>query len=320
MKYFISIDCGTTNTRIFLICDEKIIACQKVSVGAGDTSRTGSNIYLKAKIKDGICSLLDKFDINKSQIECAIASGMITSELGLLEIPHAVAPIGVEDIAVNVVKKHITEVCPFPIYFVAGVKNFSQNNAAQDMIRGEETEALGILSTMADIKDMLLVLPGSHLKILVITNKKIESCRTSLLGEASKAISQNTILKDSFFFSTEIDPLALEDGYQTAKENGITTSLFNVRKLGWFLERSNTYLSNYFDGVMMYDDVRQILKMAEQMRLPIVIGGSSPVKDKLSHLIENKGKKKVTILDDDVTDQATAMGAIIIHKKMGGIL
>ena len=320
MNYFISIDSGTTNTRIFLIKDDKILAYEKLSVGAGDTVRTGSNTYLKEKIREGISVLLEKNNIKQEDIECAIASGMITSELGLCEVPHSIAPIGLCEMASGMVKKEIPDVCDFPIYFVAGIKNSSQNTDEQDMMRGEETEALGIMSSIDDCKNMLLVLPGSHLKIVLVIDQKIDKCYTSLLGEASKAISKNTILKDSFTFTNKTDFSALDDGYKSAIENGLNMSLFNVRKLCLFCNKDNDYLSSFFDGVMMSDDVRQIVRTAKQHGLPVFVGGSSPVKEKLAYLIQNQGNIKAIVLSDYITDNSTAFGAVKIYKKMREIL
>ena len=36
MKYYIAIDGGTTNTRVNLVCDEKVLASEKISIGAKD--------------------------------------------------------------------------------------------------------------------------------------------------------------------------------------------------------------------------------------------------------------------------------------------
>lgn len=317
MGNFISIDSGTTNTRIYLIKNEQICDVIKLPVGARDTVLTGSTKNLKEQLKKGIDELLAKNSTSHDEIECAIVSGMITSEFGLLEVPHAVAPIGLDEMVKGLVEKSFPDICPFPMRFVAGVKNTYENSDEQDMMRGEETEAIGILASMQEESDVILVLPGSHLKIVEVRQGKITKCYTSLLGEASSAISQNTLLKDIVHFTKEIDYDALYDGYQDAMEKGINMSLFKVRKLSLFAGKDEQYLSSYFNGVMMSCDVKMILSIGMEKRSTIVVGGSSPVKEELAYLIRKQSDLKVVVLEDSITQFATAMGAIEICKKRG---
>ena len=96
---------------------------------------------------------------------------MITSNGGLCELPHLAAPISFFYLAQQMQKVLIPAVSCVPIWFIHGVKNrklagekaFSE----MDMMRGEETEAAGYFFTSAP-EDTLLLLPGSHMKMVVL--------------------------------------------------------------------------------------------------------------------------------------------------------
>lgn len=101
MKYAV-IDCGTTNTRVYIVDREgKIIASGERRVGVRNTSMTGS----KDTLRNGLCEAIEQAAANAKitlkDISFAIASGMITSEIGLIELPHLIAPIGLEDLAAH---------------------------------------------------------------------------------------------------------------------------------------------------------------------------------------------------------------------------
>ncbi len=99
MKNIITIDTGTTNTRVVLWQHGDVTAMAKQPVGVRDTAITGSKTKLKQAIKLCIDSVLAEQQITSTENIIAVASGMITSNLGLVEIPHLTAPVGLSDLA-----------------------------------------------------------------------------------------------------------------------------------------------------------------------------------------------------------------------------
>ena len=75
---------------------------------------------------------------------------MVTSNLGLCEIPHKISPASAYDLSNGVVEKSFNELGNIPFYFIPGVKNkINEENidplADMDMMRGEEAETFGVL-------------------------------------------------------------------------------------------------------------------------------------------------------------------------------
>ena len=125
MKTYITIDGGTTNTRVNLVIDRKIIATKKIARGAraGIDDKEG----LKIALHDAIAELLAENNLTEGDLCKILASGMITSEFGLVELPHLTAPAGIRDLHDNMAEISFPEISTVPIVFVRGVKVNSEN-------------------------------------------------------------------------------------------------------------------------------------------------------------------------------------------------
>ena len=152
-KHIITIDGGTTNTRCILWDDSKNKLFEsKREVGVRNTAIDGNNLRLKSAVKECLDELLDKANISFNEVSLLIASGMITSDVGIIEVPHLIAPADLDLIANSTVSIELPEICPLPIHFIPGIKNndgseidFS-NYEAMDIMRGEEVESLAIIN------------------------------------------------------------------------------------------------------------------------------------------------------------------------------
>ena len=142
MKIYITIDGGTTNTRVNIVKDRQIIDTRKIARGAkaGIDDKNG----LKVALKDAIRDLLDSNSIQEKEVIRILASGMITSEFGLYELPHLTAPAGIKELHDSMAEVSFPEISPIPFVFVRGIKVNSDNLCDFDMMRGEETELVGI--------------------------------------------------------------------------------------------------------------------------------------------------------------------------------
>lgn len=96
------IDSGTTNSRVRLLREGTVIGAASVQVGVVDTTKTGSNAALKQGVRQAFDQALRDGEVSVGEIPYALGFGMITSELGVVEIPHLVAPVGIQDLSVDV--------------------------------------------------------------------------------------------------------------------------------------------------------------------------------------------------------------------------
>ena len=123
---FAVLDCGTTTTRVYIVDENRsILASGREKVGVRDTAITGSRDTLRSGITKLFRETLSTLGLEETDISYVIASGMITSELGLMEIPHLIAPAGLHELAESIYEAKSGEVLPIacPVYFIRGIRN-----------------------------------------------------------------------------------------------------------------------------------------------------------------------------------------------------
>lgn len=310
MANYITIDGGTTNTRISIVKDLKVVDTLKFNVGA----RMGieDKKLLKETVKQGIYNILSKNNMCESQIDRILASGMITSEFGLHELKHIETPAGIKELHNAMEEVRLCDISSIPFVFMRGVKTNGKSFENTDMMRGEETELMGIKD--ADEGNCVYILPGSHSKI-IHTDKDGRICEfsTMLTGEMAGALSQHTILKDAISFEyTDINKELLLKGFDYCSKDGINKALFKIRILKNIFGYQGQDIYSFFMGVILCDEIQYILKTNPEK---IVIGGKKQFKEAICMILEEKSKKSVQCISDDEVDISSVVGMIRIYES-----
>lgn len=314
MRRFITIDGGTTSTRISLVADGKILKTVKSEVGVRtNMSAKGS---LAMAVSYGITSLLREFDLSENDIEKIIASGMITSEHGLYELDHILAPAGVRELRAGVRRVSLPEITSIPFYFVPGVKMGAKDLESADMMRGEETELVGLM-LLPEIagSDALFVLPGSHSK-LIRTNRdgRIYAFSTMLSGEMIASLASGTILRDAVDLKCgTARQKELLDGYNFCHKHGINKTLFKVRTYKNLLGASPVEVYSFYLGAVLCGEIDAIL--AEKTS-KIVISGNKHLKDAMTVLLRALTNTEIICVPDEVTEKATMLGLLSVASDL----
>lgn len=303
MQYTITIDTGTSNTRTYLWDgNRELIASAKSEVGVHVTAMEGHNGTLKAAIRDCLAQLLEQGGIGFDAVSQVLASGMITSNVGLCEIPHVYAPAGREELAAGSVLREIKDVCPLPIRFIPGVKNpqpnvDAENFEAMDMMRGEEVETLAILNSFPKDTPYLLVLPGSHTKFVSVdASGKITGCLTTITGELLDCMTNHTVIADAvgrqFVSEENYDRDMVLKGFDTASRTGLGRAAFSARILNTFAEKDKQKLANYLLGAALSSDVQSIRNSAALKAEPtanVIVSGKNPLRRAIVDVLTHDG-------------------------------
>lgn len=308
MANYIAIDGGTTNTRISLVKNYEIVDTLKFNVGA----RVGieNNETLKNTIKEGISTILLKNNFKETYITKILVSGMLTSEFGLCNLEHLKTPAGINELHNNMKEMVLKDIADIPFVFIRGIKTNADDLKTADMMRGEETELMGIMNESD--KECVYVLPGSHSKIIKTDcNGKIENFVTMLTGEMIYALSQNTILKGSLNLSDNIDEDYLIKGFEYCKKNGINEALFKVRILKNLFSASDEEAYSFFMGIVLYGEISSILNMNPKK---IVIGGRKQLKEAMRILLLKNSDCEIICISDKDVDQSSAKGMIRVFE------
>ena len=98
-KCYLVVDCGTTNLRVTLLDENKSpLDVVKAEGGVRHTSIDGHNGRLRTMLRESMKTVLARNGYAMKDVVRCVASGMITSALGLLEIPHVPAPAGAAEL------------------------------------------------------------------------------------------------------------------------------------------------------------------------------------------------------------------------------
>ena len=310
MGNYITIDGGTTNTRIRLIANGTVAASARLPMGAKDCIE-GATLY-KTRLCEDIATLLYHANLRHSDVIAILASGMLTCEQGLCPIPHLTAPVGIAQLHGGMVRADL-EGISIPCYFIPGVKILTEDPSQCDMMRGEESEFLGLAEQMEP--DSVCVLPGSHTKhIFSDGQKRITASYTLLTGEMLAALSRHTILSASVDLSiTEFDEAALLWGYDDACKSGINRVLFQARILDKLLNKGPKEVYSYFLGAILYGDV----KILEKYGKKVYIGGKRQLRESLLYLIRQRTSLCATAIPEKDAELASAHGVIRIFEYQG---
>ncbi len=290
MKNYITIDGGTTNTRIHLVRDYEVVQSIKFSIGANKENERWE------EIKNGIAKILKNNNLTERDIVAVLASGMITRNY-----PHITAPAGINELHNGMVKADMDEITAIPFYFIRGVKTNC------DMIRGEETEIIGINNGQRKV----YILPGTHSKIMRTDEYgRITDIKTMLTGEMAAVLSKFTILNESVDIKTNIiDKEFLFEGFDYCKQNGINNALFKVRILDKLENKTPAEIYSFFMGVILCEEILAIAKMNPEN---LTLAGKKEFIEPMSILIERETDSKINIIDDAVP--FSAIGAVKIFE------
>lgn len=298
-SYLITIDGGTTNTRAVLWKNDEVIATAAREVGAQNTATSASENPLKQAVKSCMEEIMEKASVDFTDISAVVASGMLTSNVGLLEIPHLIAPVDAKTLSSNIKPVLLEDVCPLPIHFIPGVKNnvpeITKDNFEQmDMMRGEEVEAFAILKEHPVSRSTLLILPGSHNKFVSVNaSGAITGCLTTISGELLSAITRHTLLAKSVnqkFVAAECyDREMVLRGAKTAAENGLGRTCFSGRILGTFVTDDEMQIANFLLGAVLQGDIeafRHSSALTLETDADIIIAGKNPLRQALIDILK----------------------------------
>ena len=307
MAIYITVDGGTTNTRLYLVKDHKVVDSLKLSDGL----EKGVEL-LKTNLKSGISSLLERNNLTAKDIAKIIASGMITSERGLCELTHINVPVGIQKLKSSMYETSFPEISDIKWVFIRGIKTDCSSFEAADIVRGEETEVMGLVKQTP--LPALYILPGSHSKhISVEKSGSITDIKTMMSGELFAAVIQNTILKNSTDFEhAHIEEKSLKLGFEFCRSHGINSALFKTRILQNIFDATKEDCFSYLLGVILYNEIIEIIKSSHSL---IVIGCQTHFKQAISILLNSYcDNKKIITLSDNTVANSVAIGAVSIYE------
>jgi 2-dehydro-3-deoxygalactonokinase len=240
MNALIAIDWGTTSLRIARL-DEQGRAIEEREFARGILTVPAGGF---PQAFEEACGDWTKGDT------LALMCGMVGSKQGWQEAPYAPCPAGFAEIADG-----LTWVVPGRIAIVPGLT--CEIDGAPDVMRGEETKALGVLKLLGSA-DATIVMPGTHCKWVRARGGRIESFATFMTGEFYAVLRQHSILSRTLPADDgEPDEEAFLRGVDHAAGAGnLLHAAFSARTLSLFERVPSHAAPSYLSGLLIGEELR----------------------------------------------------------------
>ncbi|MBX2843822.1 MAG: 2-dehydro-3-deoxygalactonokinase [Flammeovirgaceae bacterium] len=274
-KFILSCDWGTSNFRLRLWNNKantvegefkSDYGIHRISsdINGEDKSSPKREKYFKNYLKEALAQLSESSKIDLLDHIPIIASGMISSSIGMVELPYATLPFDIsgQSLESHFLKKN--EDFPHDILIISGVCN------KNDVMRGEETELVGIASSITEESDeFVFVMPGTHSKHIYVKDGRVIDFQTFMTGETFALLTERSILKNSI---KSPDGLFAEkyvqhfiDGVSQSIENPILLqSLFSVRTNQLFKRKNLNENYFYLSGILIGSELNAIKTTSSQ--------------------------------------------------------
>ena len=243
---FTSCDWGTTNLRVRVVHGDAVV--KEIRSGQG-----ASSLKSPQEFREALSTAMDSLQAAKP----VVISGMAGSSIGWKELPYARLPFHLDG------RDAVVDEIESGIFLISGVRS------EDDVMRGEETEILGL--DLAQ-EEMVVILPGTHSKHCVLRCGAIVAFRTFMSGELHALLGSHSILGKSV--APGWDEAAFLEGVEEAKRGSLTSSLFKVRTRallnGKSLESNGAYLSGLIIG-------SELLTVPQNLPLVLAAAGSVAV-------------------------------------------
>jgi 2-dehydro-3-deoxygalactonokinase len=263
---------------------------------------------------------------------------MITSEIGLKEIPHLWAPAGIEELAASV--EPVRDPAVFPVevevVFIRGIKNPYPPDATYrdirriDFMRGEETQVVGLL-THPDLPSppFTAVVLSSHTKYIPVRgDSRIAGSITTLSGQVFEAIRQGTSIGKSVEAPEceeegDLDQGIVDTAYDAVAEAGFLRTLLMPRFLEVLLHVPAPARRLFLEAAIAAEDLRALRDfslLGYQEDAPFILIGPDRRCRIFAHLLARYGGREPRIhqiIRSDDIDRLAINGAIAIAQRAG---
>ncbi len=317
----IALDWGTTSLRAYRLGEHGRVLEQR-SLSAGIMQLP----TLPAPVAGQLCS--DGFELAFEQacgdwLEAqphvpVIACGMVGSAQGWQEAPYQDTPASVDGLSAALVK--VRSLRGIDVHIIPGV---IQRSALPNVMRGEETQVLGVLAGQVerphDTQPLLIGLPGSHSKWVQVVQGRIVHFDTFMTGEVYAALCAHTLLGRTMQSAGSLDVEAFERGVAVARSSegaaGPLSTIFSCRTLGLTGQLSGSAQPDYLSGLLIGHELAALSQLLQRQAavLPaVVLIGSDALCQRYQRALALCGFPTVTL-----AGQATERGLWQVAQQAG---
>jgi 2-dehydro-3-deoxygalactonokinase len=197
-----------------------------------------------------------------------IACGMVGSAQGWAEAAYLGIPADPRAIGAR-----LTEVDTRRGATLRIIPGLLQRQGLPNVIRGEETQVVGVIDSLSDAVDDLLVgLPGTHCKWVRVRGGRIVEFDTFMTGEVYAALRGHTILGRTMTDRAAPDDAAFQRGLEIAGSplgrGGVLSTIFSTRALGLTGQLTPDAQPDYLSGLLIGHEIGALRALLDARGMP----------------------------------------------------
>ena len=316
MGQFLSCDWGTSSFRLRLVAQETFQILAEYTSGQGiastfnlwqgqaDADRWG--FYL-TYVQEGL-GHIQRNQSKKLNGLPIIFSGMASSSIGIKEIPYGTVPFDADGKHIAAEHFPATASFPHPICLISGIRS------EEDVMRGEETQLVGVLSQMSE-KDIsgVFLFPGTHSKHIWVEGKQVQQFKTYMTGEFFDLLSNKSILAASVEKHPAIHWSSFNRGVEVAPSSNLLHASFMVRAQHLFGNSTKAENHDFLSGLLIGTELKELSQQADA---EIYLCCNSNLKPRYESALSRLGMTPARVFSGEEIDQAVIRGQLKIYNQM----
>ena len=276
---FIAVDWGTTRFRAHLVAEDgRLIDSIASEDGMSSVKDSGFEAVLSRMCSAwfGGCPGIP-----------VLMAGMVGSRNGWREVPYVTCPAGLSEIAAGMVSLEIA--AGSRIHIVPGL---TTGDAAAEVMRGEETQILGV-----GVSDAVVILPGTHSKWAILRGGRVETFRTFMTGEFYSLLTHHSVLR------LLAEPAADDQAARAASQLGVAAAAGDGGLLNLAFRARTGVLAGhlkpgdvepYLSGLLIGEEIAKAKRLVPP-DLPLVLVADGVIAGRYREAIEATGGAVTTV-------------------------
>jgi len=317
--YLLACDWGTSSFRLRLVdlrdhhLLEEVVSSEGIAhmhrrwTEKGENEPLDKHRFFCDYLQKQIAWLTEHVELDLDETPIII-SGMASSSIGMEELPYAILPFALDGSGVNF--RHYPAQANFKheLWLISGVKSETE------VMRGEETELMGLLSLLEQVgnkrDEVLFIFPGTHSKHLYVKNGQLVDFQTFMTGEVFSVMAKHSILNNSVEIEgmmayTESARAIFRFGVREAQRSSILSNLFSVRTNQLFQKLNKQENAFYLSGLLIGTEMQQLLTVD----YPLILSSSHALFEGYHMAIEECGLlERTTVVPVALADKAAVAG------------
>jgi 2-dehydro-3-deoxygalactonokinase len=260
---WIAVDWGTSNVRVWGIGDSGEVVLAR-------SADRGMARLTPADYPEVLTELLAPVETAQPGPTEVLVCGMAGARQGWREAPYLEAPAALGNLLHSAVRPDVGG-RPLDVRILPGI--CQKAPGAEDVMRGEETQLLGLLALRPGFSGTVCM-PGTHSKWVEIENGRVARFATAMTGELFEVLGTHSVIRHAL--AGEQGGPATEDGVEAGLAAGLeapellSTLLFRTRAAALLAARGADWCSGYLSGLLVGAEVAAYRNWLGDAPLPLI--------------------------------------------------